>query len=74
MKAYLCLEGDREVVGVGGLPKEAEDRKAFYFVVKAENQKKAEEKAEGLGARVVRVLTKKEIKTEAEDGSYDIDL
>jgi hypothetical protein len=74
MKAYLCLEGDKEAVGVEGLPKEVKDRKTFYFVVKAENSKKAEEEAKSMGAKVVRVLTKEEALTEEEDGSYDIEL
>jgi hypothetical protein len=72
MKPYLCIESDKEVVRVKGIPDD--ERSALYFVLNAESLEDAEKKATELGAKAVRVLTKKEIKTEAEDGSYDVDL
>tara|TARA_Y100000356_G_scaffold129855_1_gene131416 strand:- start:728 stop:952 length:225 start_codon:yes stop_codon:yes gene_type:complete len=74
MKPYLCIEDSKEVVGVSGLSKESKSRKSMYFVLKGDNWKSVSEHAKKLGAKVVRVLTDKEIASEAEDGSYDIEL
>ena len=74
MKPYLCIEDSKEVVGVGGLPKESKSRKSMYFVLKDDNWKSVNKQAKKLGAKVVRVLTDKEIDSETEDGSYDIEL
>ena len=46
----------------------------MYFVLKGDNWKSVNKQAKKLGAKVVRVLTDKEIASEAEDGSYDIEL
>ena len=74
MKPYLCIESDKEAVGVTSLPSEMEKRQAMYFVLKAENWKEANKKASDMGAKAVRILTDKEVSTETEDGSYDIKL
>ena len=74
MKPYLCIEGQKEIVRVSGLPEEAKSRKSMYFVLKDKNWKSVNKQAKKLGAKVVRVLTDKEIASEAEDGSYDIEL
>ena len=74
MKAYLCIEDIKEAVESYGFPEEITDRKTMYFVLKGNDWKSAESHAKKLGARVVRVLTDKEIASEAEDGSYDIEL
>lgn len=71
MKAYLCIEDTKEVVKSNV---EGEERAAIYFVLKAQSWSKANEETKKLGAKVVRVLTKKETASEAEDGSYDIEL
>ena len=74
MKPYLCIEGQKEIVRVSGLPEEAKSRKSMYFVLKDKNWKSVNKQAKKLGAKVVRVVTDKEIASEAEDGSYDIEL
>tara|TARA_Y100000004_G_scaffold104530_1_gene117294 strand:+ start:23 stop:247 length:225 start_codon:yes stop_codon:yes gene_type:complete len=74
MKPYLCIEGQKEIVRVSGLPKEAKSRKSMYFILKDKNWKSVNKQAKKLGAKVVRVLTDKEIASETEDGSYDIEL
>ena len=74
MKPYLCIEDTKEAVGVHGLSKESKSRKSMYFVLKDDNWKSVNKQAKKLGAKVVRVLTDKEIASEAEDGSYDIEL
>jgi len=72
MKSYLCIEYDKEVVKSD--IKNATQRAAIYFILKANNWKEAGTKAKEMGANVVRVLTKSEAATEAKDGSYDIEL
>tara|TARA_Y100001938_G_C7773767_1_gene274525 strand:- start:209 stop:427 length:219 start_codon:yes stop_codon:yes gene_type:complete len=72
MNSYLCIEETKEVVPFEGI--ETEQRKAMYFVLKATNLSEAEAKVKPMGAKIVRVLTKKELDTEGEDGSYDIEL
>jgi diphthamide synthase (EF-2-diphthine--ammonia ligase) len=74
MKPYLCIESDKEVVGLANVPKESKERRVMYFVLKAMNWEEASQNAESMGAKAVRILTKKEAATEAEDGSYDIKL
>ena len=74
MKPYLCIEGEKEIVRVSGLSKETKSRKSMYFILKDKNWKSVNKQAKKLGAKVVRVLTDKEIASEAEDGSYDIEL
>ena len=46
----------------------------MYFILKDKNWKSVNKQAKKLGAKVVRVLTDKEIASETEDGSYDIEL
>ena len=72
-KAYLCLEKDREAFHPIGFEGEKE-RPAAYFVIKAKDNEGAKRVAEPLGATVIRVLTDKELTSEAKDGSYDIEL
>ncbi|MAH46839.1 hypothetical protein CMI37_13500 [Candidatus Pacearchaeota archaeon] len=74
MKAYLCIENDKEVIEVSNLPKSEKERKTLYFVMKAESWKEAAEEAKGMGARIIRVLTEEEAVTETKNGSYDIEL
>ena len=71
MKSYLCIEDKKEVVKSDI---KAESRPAIYFVLKAKNWTGAKAEAEKLGAKLVRVLTKKEAASEKKDGSYDVKL
>ena len=73
MKAYLCLEKSASVADFN-LPDEAQSRPAIYFVLKDKSEKEARDSANKLGAELIRELTDKEAETEAEDGSYDIEL
>ena len=63
-----------DITKLEDFPEEITDRKTMYFVLKGNDWKSAESHAKKLGAKVVRVLTDKEIASEAEDGSYDIQL
>ena len=72
MNSYLCIEETREVVPFNGI--ETEERKAMYFILKANSLVEAENKAKSMGAKAIRVLTKEEMASEAKDGSYDIEL
>jgi hypothetical protein len=74
MKSYLSSEDSREAVESHGFPEKITDRKTMYFVLKGDDWKSVEGHAKKLGAKMVRVLTDKEIASEAEDGSYDIEL
>ncbi len=74
MKTYLCIEDTKEVVAFNELSKESKSRKSMYFVLKGDSWKSVSKHAKKLGARIVRVLTDKEVASEAEDGSYDIEL
>ena len=72
MKPYLCIEDGTSLVKVQGISTSKRDW--LYFVLTSKSRKEAEKKAKKLRAKVVRVLTEEEAATEAEDGSYDINL
>ena len=74
MKSYLCIESEKEAFEASAGFQDKKERAAVYFVLKAESWKQASEQAKEMGAKTVRVLTKKEAKSKSKDGSYDIKL
>jgi hypothetical protein len=65
-------EGDKKAAWDAGWA--ANTRPSIYFVLKDETEEGAKEKLTEMRAIMVRELTEKELASEGEDGSYDIEL